>query len=195
MCGEGQTGVRFPSLQLGGGEQRQLIDRQRPLDRGGDGEDDSAHLACLGGEQQLLDLCVIANPAVGQRPRQRRVGGRTDREQQGVEGDLRARLRIGDPGAGIDAAKGIPSMRGMDVTADVVKRDRRGRGDPEGFRDGERGQDELVVRGNELELDAPVRQLVERQHGLHRRDAPSGDHDLELPFILHLLLPCRSGLG
>jgi hypothetical protein len=188
VCGEGKNGVRFPTLQLGGGEQRQLIDRQWPLDRGGDGEDDSAHLACLGGEKQLIDLCVIANPPVGQRPWQRRVGGGANREQHGVVGDLRARLRIGDPGVGVDTAKDVPSMRGTDVTADVIKRDRRGRGDPEAFRDGERGQDELVVRGNELELDAPVRQLVERQHSLHRPDAPTGDYNLELPFIIHLLL-------
>ena len=186
MSGQRQLGVGSPLLELGGGEQRQLVDRQRPLNRSGDREHDLADLAVFGCMKKLPDLLVVAHAAVGEGSWECGLGGRADREQQRVEGDLGPRLRVGDPRLSVDAAECIPAMRCADVPTDLGKRDRGGRCDPERLCDRQSGQNEFVVRRDQLEIDAPVRRMMEGQRRLYRRDAPTGDRDFEPLFLFQL---------
>jgi len=51
--------------------------------------------------------------------------------------------------------------------------------------DSERPVDELVIRGDQREVDAVTGELANRQRRLQTGDAAAGDHDTEPPRVVH----------
>ena len=90
------------SGEVGGGQERELVEGERPDSGAGKRECDRADAAAVGLGEQVAECVAVCGAAEGQRACEPRSGHGAARDQEHVVLDLRALTGAGDAGVGVD---------------------------------------------------------------------------------------------
>ncbi len=167
------------------GQQRELVERQRPAQAGARDEGNAAHIAALDvlddPAEQLVHAAVVDHDAVcegGARPR-------PDRDDQRVVVQLGAALGVCDAPLGVDMREAVGDHLGAGLRGDPRDRVAARRRQRERLADGHRAVDELGVRRHDRDRDEFAGEVRERQRRLEPGDAAARDHDPEALLTGH----------
>jgi hypothetical protein len=156
---------------------RQLVRGQRPRGRARHDHDDLPTMPARGLAEDPLDRRHVRGAGEHERPRERRLRRRPDRDQQVV---IRACLpgrEVGRPSVHVHRGQLAGYERDGVAPAQVVEVERRGRGEAERRGDGRLAMLEGVRRGQQLDLEAAAGHVTKRQDRLDGRNPGAGDED------------------
>ena len=155
--------------------ERELVRRKAPDGTGGDGEEDMAHRAGLDLAQELGDDRRVRRSAEGERAAHARRRPRADGDEQRRIGDGPSRRRVREVACGIDRDELAEREGRAQLLREISEVEMADVAEAERLRDRERPVPELRLGGEQLDADAPLRELPERERRLERCDASSRD--------------------
>ncbi len=186
--------------QVRGGQERELIQRERPAEPGWVHEAQALLRAIFESLEQPHERRHALRSAEVQGALQPVAPLSADRDDDGVVWKHNAAREPDGSRLGVDLRQGVHMQLGVVICSDLGKLEEVGLRKFKGCRHRERLVDELAVRGDEVHLHRDLHQRAQRQQRLDRRDAPATDNDASGDFAIRSVVPLSAwsvgcGLG
>jgi len=172
---EGEPRLDHRPFELDRGEQRKLVEGERPAGSRRNREDEMLDLTRLHPAEQTAEPVRVSGPAKGQRSWKRDLRAGAAGEEDGVVLDSPAALHQRDVLVGIERVDGAGRELGARRTEQIGELPAMHSRRSERLRDGEGAVEEMVLRGHELDVDEIGGERTQRERCLEPGHAASDD--------------------